>query len=104
MEFHPTSNPPPSFDAFLTSMVGRAFLEWNSDVGVSVDAWRILSTSGVACDGCERVRSMDGDCAHRDDTGEPTCKASVTPSSLVINISDDEDENIPIVDKGKGRA
>ena len=55
MEFHPTSNPPPSFNIFLTSMVGCAFLEWNLDVGVSVDVWRILSTSGVACNGCKRV-------------------------------------------------
>jgi hypothetical protein len=45
MEFHPTSKPPTSFDVFLDSMIGRAFLEWNSTIGVTVEAWRVLSTS-----------------------------------------------------------
>jgi hypothetical protein len=96
MQFHPNSNPPPSFDVFLTSMIGRAFLEWNSDVGVSVDVWRILSTSGVVCGGCDKVRSLDGDCAHRNAAGMPLCET--------IDISDNEDENISPMDKGKGRA
>jgi hypothetical protein len=90
------------FFSFHFPFVGWAFLEWNLDVGVSVDAWRILSTSGIACDRCERVCSMDGDCVHRDDTGEPICKALTTSGSLVININDNEDEIIPMMDKGKG--
>ena len=77
-------------------MIGRAFLEWNSDVGVSVDVWRILSTSGVVCGGCDKVRSLDGDCAHRNAAGMPLCET--------IDISDNEDENISPMDKGKGRA
>jgi hypothetical protein len=48
------------------------------------------------------VCSMDGDCVHRDDTGEPICKALTTSGSLVININDNEDEIIPMMDKGKG--
>jgi hypothetical protein len=78
-------------------MIGRAFLEWNSDVGVSVDVWRILSTSDVVCDGCDKVRSLDGDCAHRNAAGMPLCKE-------IIDISDNEDENVSPMDKGKGRA
>ena len=78
-------------------MIGRAFLEWNSDVGVSVDVWRILSTSGVVCDGCDKVRSLDGDCVHRNAAGMSLCKE-------IINISDNEDENVSSMDKGKGRA
>ena len=78
-------------------MIGRAFLEWNSDVGVSVDVWRILSTSGVICDGCDKVWSLDGDCAHRNAAGTPICKE-------IVDISDNEDENVSLMDKGKGQA
>jgi hypothetical protein len=97
LPYHPSFSPPPSYDIFLTSMIGRASMEWNSSVGVSIDAWHILATAQVACDICKKVRSLDGDCAHRSPVGKPSC--------MVINVSDsdDEDENIPI-DKGKGRA
>src|ERR1700683_4846267 len=97
MKFHPNSNPPPSFDVFLIYMIGCAFLEWNSDVGVSVDVWRILSTSGLVCNGCNKVHLLDGDCAHRNATGSPLCKE-------IIDISDNEDENVSLMDKGKGQA
>jgi hypothetical protein len=98
------SKPPASFDVFLHSMVGRAYLEWNSDVGVTVEAWKVLSTAEVVCGGCNKVRSLDGDCAHRDDAGRPLCNSTVQAKSPIIDISDDEDENLPTIDKGKRRA
>jgi hypothetical protein len=72
-------------------------MEWNSSVGVSVDAWHILATAQVACDICEKVRSLDGDCAHRSPVGRPSC--------MVIDAGDgdDEHESVPIVDEGKSR-
>lgn len=84
----------------MTSMIGRAFLEWNSAVGVPKAVWYIIATAKAFCDGgCRKVRSFDGDCAHRDAFGEPKCK--------VVDISDcDSDaENVaPVSNKGKGRA
>jgi len=97
IKFHPNSNPPPSFNVFLTSMIGRAFLEWNSDVGVSVDVWRILSTSGVVCDGCNKMHSLDGNFAHRNAASPPLRKE-------IIDISNNGDENVSPMDKGKGQA
>ena len=85
-------------------MVGRGFLEWNSLVGITVEAWRVLSTAEVVCEGCRMVRSLDGDCAHRDNTGKPLCINTVQGGNPVVDIDDDEDENLPIVDKGKCRA
>jgi hypothetical protein len=82
-------------------MVGRAFLEWNSGVGVTVEG---CSTAGVVCGGCNKVRSLGGDCAHRDDAGRPLCNNIVQEKNPIIDISDDKDENLPILDKGKGRA
>lgn len=84
----------------MTSMIGRAFLEWNSAVGVSKAAWYIIATAKAFClGGCMKVRSFDGDCAHRDPLGEPLCK--------VVDISDydsDIENVVPVLNKGKNRA
>lgn len=81
-------------------MIGRAFLEWNSSVGVPKDVWYIIATARVFCHGgCLKVRSFDGDCAHRNHSGEPLCK--------VLDISDnnsDAENEVPVASKGKGRA
>ena len=54
-------------------MIGRALLEWNSPVGIPLDAWTTISTAWVYCTGCQRIRSFDGDCFHRNHMGEPYC-------------------------------
>lgn len=61
-----------------------------------MDAWHLLGTAKVLCCGCRKVRSLDGDCAHRDASGTAICESGST--------NDDDMENVPIVDKGKGRA
>jgi len=78
-------------------MIGRASLEWNSSAGIGVDAWQMLGTASVTCDIYEKVRSLDGDCAHRDKGGRPLCERRCDTSDL-------EQENIPALSKGKGRA
>ena len=65
-----------------------------------VEAWRVLSMAEVVCEGCRMVRFLDGDCAHRYNTGKPLCMNTVQGGNPVVDI-DDEDENLPIVDKGK---
>lgn len=99
--YHPSSDPEPPCDVFLTSMIGRAFLEWNSKIGVPSDVWYIIATAKVLCQGdCKMVRSFDGDCAHRGVDGEPVC--------TVVDLSqeDSDTENVvpPATHKGKGKA
>lgn len=71
--YHPKYNPPTSLDLFCTTMIGRAFLEWNSSVGISMDAWTTITTAYVHCDGCNQFCSFDGDNLHRDRNGFPYC-------------------------------
>ena len=54
-------------------MIGRAAAEWNSLCGVPVSTWFLFSTAISHCHGCDRIRSFDGDLAHRDSTGTPVC-------------------------------
>jgi hypothetical protein len=79
---HPASNsskPPPELQAYnfnlaftlfdvpdhLHSAIGRAFVEWNSCLGVPYAVWHMISTSLVHCSACGLVRSFDGDTDHR---------------------------------------
>lgn len=97
--YHTLFNPDAPCDVFLTSMVGRAFLEWNSKVGIPSEVWYMVATAKVSCHGgCNKVRSFDGDCAHRDANGQPLC--------TVVDLSEEENaENVaPAMTKGKGRA
>lgn len=97
-EYHPSSNPPPHIDYFANSMIGRALLEWNSRIGVSVEAWFTVITAFVHCTGCDRVRSFDGDCLHRNADGKPFC------GGRRLGLGEEEDNEPPIFGKGKGRA
>jgi len=97
LEFHPSSDPEPSSDFFGTSMIGRALLEWNSCVGIPLDAWTTLITAIVYCAGCNRIRSFDGDCLHRDADGKAYCGGR----RLGIGEGDQE---LPVFGKGKERA
>lgn len=96
--YHPSSKPDPPCDVFLNSMIGRACLEWNSPVGVPLDAWRTVATAIVYCVGCDRVRSFDGDCAHRDIKGKPFCGG---PGCTESNGGVQDNGQM---DKGKGKA
>ena len=78
-------------------MIGRALLEWNSSVGIPLDAWTTVISARVYCAGCDRIRSFDGDCLHRDAEGNPSC------GGRRLGISEG-DEEYPIFGKGKGRA
>jgi len=78
-------------------MIGHVLLEWNSPLGIMLDAWHVLVMAKVICIGCQKVRSFDGDCGHWDGAGEPKCLDEVD-----INMGDDKVENVPVLDKGKG--
>lgn len=43
-------------------------------MGIPLDAWQTVTTAIVRCEGCDRIRSFDGDCAHRDINGQPLCR------------------------------
>jgi hypothetical protein len=96
LEYHPSSNPAPALDYFGKSMIGRALQEWNSPIGIPLDAWYTVITAMVFCAGCNRVRSFDGDCLHRDADGKPECGGR----RLGLREGDEEP---PIFGKGKGR-
>lgn len=96
VEYHPSSNPPPFLDYFGDSMIGRALLEWNSRIGVSVEAWHTVATAFVHCTGCNRVRSFDGDCLHRDGDGRPFC------GGPRLGLGEDVNDE-PVAGKGKGK-
>ncbi|KDQ62459.1 hypothetical protein JAAARDRAFT_44818 [Jaapia argillacea MUCL 33604] len=94
MQYHPsfrTSNPP---NDFKDSMIGRAIREWNSPKGIPVDSWTFVYTSTVTCCSCWKMRTFDGDEAHRDANGAPKC------------IGQELEEWHPISpsDKGKGKS
>jgi hypothetical protein len=78
-------------------MIGRALLEWNSSAGIPLDAWHTVITAMVYCAGCNRIRSFDGDCLHRDAEGNAYCGGR----RLGIGEGDRE---FPIFGKGKARA
>jgi len=97
LEFHPSSNPVPPPDYFANSMIGRALLEWNSSVGIPLDAWTTVISARVYCAGCNRIRSFDGDCLHRDAEGNAYC------GGRRLGIGEGDEEH-PVFGKGKGRA
>lgn len=43
-------------------------------MGVPLNAWQTVTTAIVRCESCDRIRSFDGDCAHRDIQGLPLCR------------------------------
>lgn len=96
--YHPSLNSPvcATTDVFANSMVGRAVLEWNSRIGVPLDAWRTIISVMVFCVGCKRVRSCDGNSAHLDIHGQPLCRGPLNDES--------ELEIFEISPKGKGKA
>jgi len=44
--------------------VGRAYLAWNSRLGVPEDVWVIISTAVLTCDSCLLVRTFAGHKKH----------------------------------------
>lgn len=98
LEYHPSSNPTLPEHHFDESMIGRAFLEWNSRIGIPQDAWDTVTSARVYCATCDRIRSFDGDSLHRDIDGNPYC------GGRRLGWDEDDDEEFPIFGKGKGRA
>ncbi|KAJ7719406.1 hypothetical protein B0H16DRAFT_1474986 [Mycena metata] len=58
---------------FLYTPTGVAFAEWNSRIGVPLDVWTLLSTSGVKCSEYLLLRSFEGHHEHPKDgqCGDP---------------------------------
>ena len=97
LEFHPHSEPAPLQDYFGTSMIGRALLEWNSCIGIPLDAWYTVISAIIYCAGCNRIWFFDGDYLHCDAEGNALCGGH----HLGIREGDHE---VPVFGKGKGRA
>ena len=96
--YHPSMNSPVyvTTDIFANSMVGHGFLEWNSPIGVPLNAWRTIVSMTVFCVGCKRVCSCDGHSAHLDIHGQPLCGLPINEGELeILEVSDP---------KGKGKA
>ncbi|KAJ7869368.1 hypothetical protein B0H13DRAFT_2670075 [Mycena leptocephala] len=51
---------------FLNTTIGRAFVDWNSRIGIPQDVWTMITTAYVHCARCDLLRCFDGDHAHRD--------------------------------------
>lgn len=64
---YPSGVPLPTHTDNINSILGRAWVTWNSRVGVTKDVWAILSTAWTHCKDCNLVRTFDGDRAHRDE-------------------------------------
>ena len=71
-------------------------LEWNSPIGVPLDAWWTIVSMMVFCVGCKRVHSHDGHSAHLNIHGQPVCRLPINEGEFrIIEVSDP---------KGKGKA
>ncbi|KAJ6546777.1 hypothetical protein B0H10DRAFT_1969508 [Mycena sp. CBHHK59/15] len=64
---YPEGTPLPNHSDHINSMVGRAWIAWNSRVGVPQDVWAILSSAWTHCPDCDLVRTFEADRAHKDD-------------------------------------
>ncbi|KAJ7803085.1 hypothetical protein B0H14DRAFT_2613734 [Mycena olivaceomarginata] len=51
----------------LPSPLGRAWVTWNSRIGVTKNVWAVISTAWTHCRDCNLVRTFEGDRAHRDE-------------------------------------
>jgi hypothetical protein len=56
----------PSHADHLNTTLGRAWVTWNSRIGVTKDVWAVISTAWTHCHDCNLVRTFKGDRAHRD--------------------------------------
>ena len=83
-------------DVFTNSVVGCGFLEWNSPIGVPLDAWWTIVSMVVFCVGCKRIHSHDGHSAHLNIHGQPLCGLPIDKGKLGITEVSDP--------KGKGKA
>ncbi|KAF8993191.1 hypothetical protein BDQ17DRAFT_1419032 [Cyathus striatus] len=54
-----------SYQEYLDTAVGRAWLEWHSRIGVPMDVWWLISTATVTCEICGLARTFEGDINHR---------------------------------------
>ncbi|KAJ6611917.1 hypothetical protein B0H10DRAFT_1952699 [Mycena sp. CBHHK59/15] len=60
----------PSPQEFLNTLVGRAFVEWHSKIGVPQDVWAAIITAYVRFQHCDLECSFEADKAHRNEGGE----------------------------------
>ncbi|KAJ6610035.1 hypothetical protein B0H10DRAFT_2193570 [Mycena sp. CBHHK59/15] len=51
----------------INTIVGRAWIAWNSRRGVPKDIWALISTAFTHCRHCDLIRTFVGDCVHRDE-------------------------------------
>ena len=81
--YHSISKPAPfTHREFEDSMIGRGMKAFNSSVGVSPEAWHLLSTCTVLCPGCRMKFSVDGFRVHTSGghCPKPGARFSVAPS------------------------
>ena len=95
---HPSMNSPiyVMTNVFADSVVGCGFLEWNSPIGVPLNAWWTIVLMMVFCVGCKRAHSCDGHSAHLNIHGQPPCRLPINKGELEITEVSDP--------KGKGKA
>jgi hypothetical protein len=83
--FHPMSLPVPfTHHAFENSMIGLGMRTFNSPVGVSPDAWQLMSTCTTMCLGCRMMFSIDGFHAH---TPQNRCSKPGASYSVALSYS-----------------
>ena len=63
--YHAMSRPSPfTHREFENSMIGQGMRTFNSSIGVSPEAWYLLTTYTTFCPGCRMMFSIDGFRAH----------------------------------------
>ncbi|KAJ6454725.1 hypothetical protein C8R47DRAFT_221942 [Mycena vitilis] len=60
----------PLQEDYVDTPSGVAFMEWNSRIGVPMDVWAFLASSGVVCEKCKLRRSFQAHKGHCNATGE----------------------------------
>ena len=88
--YHPFSKPETfTHHNFKNSMIGMGMQTFNSAVGVTPDAWHLMSTCTTICPGCRNIFLIDGFRAHtpHNHCTKPGANYTVTPSqSIMYNI------------------
>ncbi|KAJ7667362.1 hypothetical protein B0H17DRAFT_1251655 [Mycena rosella] len=65
---HPSGIPLSSHSSQLnSSAIGRAWIAWNSHIGIPMDVWAVISSAWTYCGECQLVHAFESDRVHRDE-------------------------------------